>query len=155
MTPPRGKSEKPLLPAPARARGELPESTGARLPAALARLAAPAVTAIARTAAHKFDKAFPVFVQSVRGIANGVGRNISREGMFIETRDPCPIGSEVRITFDAPGVDTSLVAVAEVRFQCFLNYASPAGDQEGLRGIGVRFLRFEDDPRPTAKPVAQ
>jgi hypothetical protein len=155
MTPPRGKNEKPLLTAPSRARAELPVSTGPRLPAALARLAAPATALAKASNAHKFDKSFPVFLQSVRGIANGVGRNISRDGMFIETRDPCPIGSEVRVTFDSPGLETSLVAVGEVRYQCFLNYASPSGEQEGMRGIGVRFLRFEDDVRTNAKPTPQ
>jgi hypothetical protein len=123
------------------------------MPAAL-RKAAPRAEERA-TAAHHFDKAFPVFLTSVRGIANGVGRNISPEGMFIETRDPCPIGSELRVTFEAPGVETELTAVAEVRFQAFLNYAGTDGGQEGMRGIGVRFVRFEDDARPVAKPIAQ
>ena len=107
-----------------------------------------------RTTAQRFDKAFPVFLSSVRGIANGVGRNISPEGMFIETRDVCPLGSEVRVTFEAPAVETNLTAVAEVRFQAFLNYAGRDGEQDGLRGIGVRFLRFEEDDRP-AQPVRQ
>lgn len=141
---PRGKSDKPLLPAPA-SRAELPERTGPKLPSAIARLV-PNAKALARaTAAHQFDKAFPVIVHGARGVTNGVGRNISAEGMFIETRDPCPIGSEIRITFEAPTVATSLVAVAEVRFQMVLNYAGGTGEAEGLRGIGVRFVRWEDE----------
>lgn len=92
---------------------------------------------------HRFDKAFPVRIESAYGIANGVGRNIAPEGMFVETRVPCPLASEVRITFSAPD-DTSIVAVGEVRFQSFLNFAgSTPGESEGLRGFGVRFLRFE------------
>lgn len=123
-----------------------------RLPDALAKAARRPKDA-RKTAAHHFDKAFPVFLTSVRGIANGVGRNITEEGMFIETRDPCPLGSELRITFEAPAIGTELTAVGEVRFQAFLNYAGQDGQQEGLRGIGVRFLRFEQDARPQ-HPVA-
>lgn len=153
MNDPRGKSDKapPLLPATP-ARTQIPSSLGPKLPAALVKiLAAPLAK---RSTQHQFDKSFPVFLNSVRGLANGVGRNISKDGMFIETRDPCPIGSEVRVTFTAPSVDTELTAVAEVRFQAFLNYASEGGGAEGLRGIGVRFLRFEDDGRP-GKPTRQ
>jgi hypothetical protein len=96
--------------------------------------------------AHQFDKAFRVFVSSERGVANGVGRNISATGMFVETREPCSIGTEVRITFSAESIGTELTAVGEVRFQCFLNFTGGQGRNEGLRGMGVRFLRFEETP---------
>lgn len=92
---------------------------------------------------HRFDKAYPVLLESTQGIANGVGRNIAPEGMFVETRVPCPLASEVRITFSAPD-GTTFVAIGEVRFQSFLNFAGSApGESDGLRGFGVRFLRFE------------
>lgn len=92
-----------------------------------------------------FDKAFAVFVSGPQGVTNGVGRNISSRGMFVETREPYSIGTGVRITFTEPGLQTELTALAEVRFQCFLNFAGTTGEQEGLRGMGVRFLSFEDD----------
>lgn len=152
MNDPRGKTSKPPpLLAPPRARPQLPASLGPKLPASLAKIAS---VPDRKASAHQFDKAFPVFLSSARGLANGVGRNISSEGMFIETRDPCPIDSEIRITFIAPSVETELTAVAVVRFMAFLNYATAGGDTEGLRGIGVKFLRFEEDGRPM-KPVAQ
>lgn len=92
---------------------------------------------------HKLDKAFPVSLEGAMGHSNGVGRNITPDGMFVESRVPCPLGSEVRITFAAPD-GTQLVAVADVRFQCFLNYAGSGGrEQDGLRGFGVKFVRFE------------
>lgn len=120
------------------------DSKPARMPAALARLVqSPAKASRSLSALHKFDKAFPVRIESVEGIANGVGRNIAPEGMFVETRVPCPLATEVRITITAPD-DTRFVAIGEVRFQSFLNYAgSSPGESEGLRGFGVRFLRFE------------
>ncbi len=138
----RGKA-KPSS-APVRPASALPSSLAAAVSEKGSRLAA----------AHRLDKAFPVFLTSVRGIQNGVGRNISPEGMFIETREVCPIGTEVRVTFEAPGVATNLTAVALVRFQAYLNYSGTGGEQEGVRGMGVRFLRFEEDGRP-AQPVMQ
>jgi hypothetical protein len=143
MSDPRTKPPA-QLPAPA-PRPQLAEKNGPRLPTALAKIADGTQ---AKKSVHQFDKAFPVFITSARGLANGVGRNISAEGMFIETRDPCPIGSEIRITFSAPELATEFTAVAEVRFQAFLNFAGGAGDQEGLRGVGVRFVRFEAPEKP-------
>ena len=123
----------------ARARAQIPEALGPRPPANLARL-----TGSRAAAAHKFDKAFPVIIYSARGVSNGVGRNISAQGMFIETREPMPMGSEVRVVFGSKELGAEISALAEVRFQAFLNFAGSNGEQEGMRGMGVRFLRFED-----------
>lgn len=92
-----------------------------------------------------FDKAFAVFVSGPQGVTNGVGRNITAGGMFVETREPYSIGTGVRITFTEPALKTEITAVAEVRFQCFLNFAGTSGEQEGLRGMGVRFISFDDE----------
>lgn len=99
-----------------------------------------------------FDKAFAVFVSGPQGVTNGVGRNISAGGMFVETREPYSIGTVVRITFTEPDLQTELTAVAEVRFQCFLNFAGSSGEQEGLRGMGVRFVSFDEDVDPPDRP---
>lgn len=123
------------------------------LPEPIARVARRPEPNTRATAAHHFDKAFPVFLSSVRGIANGVGRNITPEGMFIETRDPCPIGTEVRVTFEAPALGTEITALATVRFQAFLNYSGADGETDGLRGIGVRFVSFEPDQRAVPNVV--
>lgn len=124
------------------------ESDSSSLPPAFARLVGSDSRTRSRgsgglSALHRFDKAYPVRIESVDGVANGVGRNIAPEGMFVETRVPCPLSSEVRITFDAPD-GTTFVAIGEVRFQAFLNYSGTApGESGGLRGFGVRFIRFE------------
>lgn len=103
-----------------------------------------------------FDKAFAVLVSGPQGATNGVGRNISEGGMFIETREPYAIGTPVRVIFSADELQTEITAIAEVRFQCFLNYAGASGEQEGLRGMGVRFLSFESPKPPDGRrPVSQ
>ncbi len=96
-----------------------------------------------RRAAARLDKVFPVYLEGERGGGLGVARNISAGGMFVETREPQPIGSQVRVTFPADGGEMS--AGGEVRYVCHLLGRGAAGDAAplALRGMGVRFLYFE------------
>jgi hypothetical protein len=90
----------------------------------------------------RLDKVFPVYLEGDRGGGMGVARNISEGGMFVETREPQPLGSQVRVTF--PSQTGDMTAVAEVRYVCHLLGRSTAGVLHGaIRGMGVRFLYFE------------
>src|SRR5258708_6207670 len=75
-----------------------------------------------RPQAGRLDKAFPVFLEGERGVAAGIGRNISDSGMFVETREPFPLGSRVRVTFTSPSGGAEMVLEGEVRYQCFINF---------------------------------
>src|SRR6266545_1567158 len=87
-----------------------------------------------RRDATRLDKVFRVYLEGERGMGLGIARNISEGGMFVETRAPQPIGSQVRITFPAESGEMSPVAER-----------GPLA----LRGMGVRFLYFEaDDAAP-------
>lgn len=94
-----------------------------------------------RRAAARLDKVFPVYLEGERGGGLGVARNISSGGVFVETRVPQPIGSQVRISFPADGGD--MTAIAEVRYVCHLLASAGADGPRTLRGMGVRFLYFE------------
>jgi hypothetical protein len=96
-----------------------------------------------RRAEPRLDKVFPVYLEGARGGGLGVARNISQGGMFVETRAPQPLGSQVRITF--PAERGELTAVGEVRYVCHLLGRSPNVERGplALRGMGVRFLYFE------------
>lgn len=91
----------------------------------------------------RLDKVFPVYLEGERGGGLGVARNISPGGMFVETRAPQPLGTQVRITFPSDGGE--ITAVAEVRYVCHLLGRSPHLERGplALRGMGVRFLYFE------------
>ena len=92
-------------------------------------------------AAGKFDKAFPVWLDGESGMSSGVGRNITETGMFVETREPLPLGTRVRVTFSAPGAGpTEMILEAEVRYQCFINFAKPDHSRTGMRGMGLKFV---------------
>jgi hypothetical protein len=88
----------------------------------------------------RLDKAFPVYLEGERGVAAGIGRNITQSGMFIETREPYPLGSRVRVTFTSPGKGPEMVLEGEVRYQCFINYARADRARAGMRAIGLRFV---------------
>jgi hypothetical protein len=102
-----------------------------------------AAAEVERRTAARLDKVFPVFIEGDGGGALGVARNISEGGMFVETRNPEPIGAQVRITFPSGAGD--MTAVAEVRYVCHLvgrlDEATPR--RAAVRGMGVRFLYFE------------
>ena len=77
-----------------------------------------------RRAAPRLDKVFRVYLEGERGMGLGVARNISEGGMFVETRVPHPIGSQVGSTF--PSDSGEMTAVAEVRYVCHLIGRAPA-----------------------------
>ena len=53
-----------------------------------------------RRTAPRLDKVFRVYLEGERGMRRSASPGTSREGgMFVETRAPQPIGSQVRITF--------------------------------------------------------
>jgi len=100
-----------------------------------------------RRGATRLDKVFPVWLEGQRGGCFGVARNISEGGMFIETRDPLPLGSQVRVSF--PSQWGEMTAISEVRYVCHLlgrlADGAPAhgAPHAAVRGMGVRFLYFE------------
>ena len=96
--------------------------------------------------AGRFDKAFQVFLEGDRGIAAGVGRNITDSGMFIETREPFPLGTRVKVTFPSPSGGAEMTLEGEVRYQCFINFARADATRAGMRGIGLRFVAPSSGP---------
>ena len=98
--------------------------------------------------AGRFDKAFPVFLEGERGVASGIGRNITDGGMFVETREPFPLGTRVKVTFSSPNGGAEMTLEGEVRYQCYINFSRPDSTRAGMRGIGLRFV----SPRQGNKP---
>ena len=140
----RQKKERPLLPPPP-TRPQLVERTRPSLPSALAKLVPR--PAPGHLAAQQFDKAFAVAVHTSRGVQTGIGRNISAEGMFVEAKEVPAMGTEVRITFAAPEVETKLTVVGLVKFVANMQVVGGEGGA-ALRGFGLRFTAFEDDGQP-------
>jgi hypothetical protein len=90
----------------------------------------------------RFDKVFTVYLSTEEGLTRGVGRNISASGMFVETREPMPLGGRVRITF--AGEDgTEMSCLCEVRYQVALAYGRKDGREGNSRGVGLRVVAYE------------
>ncbi len=105
-----------------------------------------------RRSAARLDKVFAVWLEGERGEAHGIARNISPGGLFVETPETQPIGSEVRVNFTSFS-GGGLVAVGEVRYVCHLVGRRAPGSEGpdvpvGVRGMGIRFVRFEAASAP-------
>ena len=95
-----------------------------------------------------FDKAFAVFLEGEHGVASGVGRNITDAGMFVETREPFPLGTRVKVTFTPPdNGGAELTLEGEVRYQCYINFARADTTRAGMRGIGLKFVTPQSPPK--------
>jgi len=99
----------------------------------------------------RFDKVFTVHLGTPQGVTRGVGRNISAQGMFVETQEPMPLGERVSVTFS--GQDgTEITCFCEVRYQVALSYGKKDGNEGFSRGIGLRIVAYdvrEDQPAPS------
>ncbi len=111
-------------------------------------------SAVERRQEPRLDKVFRVYLEGDHGMGLGIARNISEGGMFVETRAPQPIGSQVRITF--PSESGEMACVAEVRYVCHLlgRATTSAPGPLALRGMGVKFLYFEGAADEAAPPGA-
>lgn len=93
----------------------------------------------------RFDKVFPVRLESILfGEMPCVARNVSAGGIFLETRDPLPLGARVRVCFLTPHDGTEVVAHGEVKNHYFINFVQ-RGESQAVTGMAVRFLGFESE----------
>ena len=117
------------------------------LPASVvAPASAPQGAAIREQRRHlRFDQMFTVSLESPHhGPMCYIARNVSAGGMFLESREPLPLGCTVRVHFAIPDSDGEIVATGEVKNHYFLNFADAAGPRS-ISGMGIRFLAFEAD----------
>ena len=93
----------------------------------------------------RFDKMFTVRVESpLFGESYCVARNVSAGGIFLEIRDPLPLGASVRVCFLAPDNSGEVVATGEVKNHYFINFTQ-AGTTRAVSGMAVRFTSFENE----------
>jgi hypothetical protein len=88
----------------------------------------------------RFDKVFTVYLTTADGMTRGIARNISVAGLFVETREPLPLGGRIKVTFTSED-GTEMTALCEVRYQVALNYGEE--DTSGTRGAGLRIIAYE------------
>ena len=102
----------------------------------------------------RFDKVFTVYISTPDGLTRGIARNISATGLFVETREPMPLGGRVRVTFT--GEDgTEMTCLCEVRYQVALSFGKKGGDTGHTRGVGLRIVAYETKEDAPALLVAR
>jgi Tfp pilus assembly protein PilZ len=93
----------------------------------------------------RLDKIFPVLVESpLFGFKNCIARNISSGGIFLETQEPLPLGSAIRVYFALADGCKGISAAGHVKNHYYLNYGS-ADSPSNVTGMGVRFTKFDAD----------
>jgi len=90
----------------------------------------------------RLDKVFTVYITTADGMTRGIGRNLSARGMFVEVREPVPLGARVKVTF--AGEDgTEMTCLCEVRYQVALSFGTKSGREGNSRGMGLRIVAYE------------
>jgi hypothetical protein len=90
----------------------------------------------------RLNKAFSVVVSSeIDGECPAVARNVSAGGMFVEMRDPPPLGTFVTVSFSAPDGGEAIHVSAEVKHHFCFNYQKN-GEPSAAKGVGLRFIDF-------------
>jgi hypothetical protein len=129
------------LPSPPPAPGEPAAAAGTGASAD----AAPAPASREKREHLRFDKVFPVRVESILfGELGCVARNVSAGGIFLETPEPLPLGARVRVCFLNPEENAEIVALGEVKNHYFVNYVD-RGVTRSVTGMAVRFTAFENE----------
>jgi hypothetical protein len=84
--------------------------------------------------------AFAVLVEGPSGYRRCLARDVSARGLFVETVEHYPIGSELRVTFALPDGSWEMTVRCVVRHVVRLD----AGDGS-LHGVGLSFEEMVDD----------
>lgn len=90
----------------------------------------------------RLDLLSVVFVETkLYGNYACLARNVNAAGIFLETLDLLPLGTEVRFRFEDSG-EVLIVAYGVVQQHHYINH-SARGELRATAGMSVRFKRFE------------
>lgn len=94
--------------------------------------------------------AFSVLVDGPFGLRRCIARDITHRGLFIETWDELPIGTELRVIFSMPDGSWEMPA------RCIVRHILELGTGEEIqRGVGVSFEEIEDEPTDAIEELRQ
>ena len=79
-------------------------------------------------------------------------RNISKGGIFIETREPLPVGSRVEMRFQPPGTEQSLEIAGSV---AWVNPYRPGSDDNPNPGMGIQFEELQEEDKDLLAQVVR
>ncbi|CAM4208343.1 TIGR02266 family protein [Corallococcus sp. ZKHCc1 1396] len=93
--------------------------------------------------AHRIDHELPVAYRTVSGFVTDWAVNLSRGGLYINTQQPLPVGTVVRILVSLPGASFPVDLAGKVT-RTNAQGAGPGGE---VPGMAVEFVDVDDDKR--------
>ncbi|RKG75875.1 PilZ domain-containing protein [Corallococcus terminator] len=93
--------------------------------------------------AHRIDHELPVAYRTVAGFVTDWAVNLSRGGLYINTQQPLPVGTVVRILVSLPGANFPVDLAGKVT-RTNAQGAEPGGE---VPGMAVEFVDVDDDKR--------
>ena len=96
-----------------------------------------------RRAHLRFDKVFTVYLTTPDGMTRGIGRNISVRGLFVETREPLPLGGAAEGDVRGRRRHGDDVPVRGALPGGALRTAGRTGARATAAGVGLRIVAYE------------
>lgn len=93
-----------------------------------------------RRSSERLRLAFPVLIEGPYGLRRCVARDVSERGLFVETNEIFPLGTELRVTFSLPDGSWEMTARCTVKHVMKLS-----GLGGSLHGMGLALGAIEDD----------
>ncbi|RKI13963.1 TIGR02266 family protein [Corallococcus sp. AB030] len=92
--------------------------------------------------AHRIDHELPVAYRTVAGFVTDWAVNLSRGGLYINTQQPLPVGTVVRLLVSLPGASFPVDLSGKV------TRTNPQGTPGSeVPGMAVEFLDVDDEKR--------
>ncbi|RKH47546.1 TIGR02266 family protein [Corallococcus sicarius] len=96
--------------------------------------------------AHRIDHELPVAYRTVAGFVTDWAVNLSRGGLYINTQQPLPVGTVVRLLVSLPGASFPVDLVGKVTRTNAQGTPGPGAPGE-VPGMAVEFVDVDDDKR--------
>jgi uncharacterized protein (TIGR02266 family) len=101
----------------------------------------PTLTAFDLRALPRFPVQLKVRFETVEALEDQLAINLSSGGMFVRCAEPAPLGTEVRLVIELPGLVPPLICRAVVAHRVVQEQARTTGQ---VAGVGVQFLDADD-----------
>jgi uncharacterized protein (TIGR02266 family) len=100
--------------------------------------------------ARRLQHELPVAYRTVGSFLTDWATNISHGGMFINTRTPLPVGTEVKILIQLPTVQAPVGLSGRVT-----RVSGPGGEAAGPSGMGIQFTDVDPSRREQLEQIVK
>ena len=109
------------------------------------------IDGIERRASPRAEIVVRVNYQNVDSLFSEFARNINDGGIFIETKTPQPVGTNIELEFKLPGADRPIEVVGNV----VRTISADQADPDGVAGMAIEFENLGSDARQQINEIIQ